>query len=123
MQQILYRDSPYLVTAYPTTGEAVRSDRFACFQPQPDPGGVWLIQYGVHNYIHMRPADRGGQLRRRRPALTGAVTATASGNDVLDHRTVPGSAPASWSLVVLVGGGVRDDAAPGHRGRPRVSPI
>ena len=51
MQQILYEDSPYIVTAYTTTGEAVRSDRFACFQPQPDPGGVWLVQYGAHNYI------------------------------------------------------------------------
>ena len=50
MQQKLYEDSPYIVTVYTTTGEAVRSDRFACFQPQPDPGGVWLVQYGAHNY-------------------------------------------------------------------------
>ena len=60
MQQILYEDSPYLVTVYTTTGEAVRSDRFACFQPQPDPGGVWLLQYGVHNYINARPVDQAG---------------------------------------------------------------
>ena len=43
MQEILYRDAPYLVTAYSSIGEAFRSDRFACFQPQPDPGGIWLI--------------------------------------------------------------------------------
>ena len=27
---------------------------------QPDPGGVWLFQYGVYNYIHMQPADQAG---------------------------------------------------------------
>ena len=37
MQQILYRDSPYLVTAYSAIGEAVRSDRFACFCPAAQP--------------------------------------------------------------------------------------
>jgi len=56
MQQILFEDSPYLVTAYSAIGEAVRSDRFTCFQPQPDPGGVWLIQYGAQNYLNVRPA-------------------------------------------------------------------
>ena len=40
MQEILYRDSPYLVTAYSSIGEAVRSDRFACLVPQPNPGGI-----------------------------------------------------------------------------------
>ena len=57
MQEILYYDAPYLVTAYSTVGEAWRSDRFACLRQQPDPGGVYLIQYGVHNYINMRPAS------------------------------------------------------------------
>ena len=60
MQQILYQQSPYLVTAYDTIGEAVRSDHFACFVPQPNPGGVWLEQYGVYNYIHIKPASEAG---------------------------------------------------------------
>jgi peptide/nickel transport system substrate-binding protein len=60
MQQILYEQSPYLVTAYDTVGEAVRSDHFACFVPQPNPGGIWLEQYGVYNYIHMKPAAQAG---------------------------------------------------------------
>ena len=47
MQQMLYEDAPYLVTAYDAIGEAFRSDRFACLRPQPDPGGICLIQYGV----------------------------------------------------------------------------
>lgn len=61
MQQILFEDSPYLVTAYNTIGEAVRSDRFACLRPQPDPGGIWLFQYGVYNYLNMRPASEADQ--------------------------------------------------------------
>ncbi len=40
MQEILVRDSPYLVTAYSSIAEAYRSDRWACLQPQPDPGGI-----------------------------------------------------------------------------------
>ncbi len=58
MQQILYNDAPYLVTAYNSIGEAFRSDRWACFQPQPDPGGIWLFQYGISNYLSVRPADQ-----------------------------------------------------------------
>ncbi len=57
MQEMLYFDAPYLVTSYNTTGEAFRSDRFACLRPQPDPGGVWTFQFGVYNYINMRPVD------------------------------------------------------------------
>ncbi len=60
MQQMLFEDSPYLVTAYTTIGEAVRSDRFACLRAQPDPGGIWLLQYGVYNYLNMRPAAEAG---------------------------------------------------------------
>ena len=60
MQEIIYADAPYLVTAYSSIGEAFRSDRFACLRPQPDPGGVWLFQYGIYNYLNMRPADEAG---------------------------------------------------------------
>ena len=44
----------------PRPARPCRSDRFACFQPQPDPGGVWLVQYGAHNYTLLRPADEAG---------------------------------------------------------------
>lgn len=60
MQEILYEQASYLVTAYNTIGEAFRSDRFACFQPQPDPGGILLFQYGIRNYLQVRPADEAG---------------------------------------------------------------
>jgi peptide/nickel transport system substrate-binding protein len=55
MQQILYRDAPYLNTVYDKTGEAYRSDRWHGFIPQPNPGGVLLMQYGVQNYLHIEP--------------------------------------------------------------------
>ena len=57
MQEMLYYDAPYLVTAYSSIGEAWRTDRFACMRPQPDPGGIYLLQYGVYNYENMRPAS------------------------------------------------------------------
>lgn len=57
MQEIVYLDAPYLVNAYNTVGEAWRSDRFEGFVPQPDPGGVMLISYGVENYVSIKPVS------------------------------------------------------------------
>ena len=93
MQQKLFEESPYLVTAYTTTGEAVRSDRFACFEPQPDPGGVWLIQYGAHNYTTLRPASQAGNC----DGVASAVGASASSSS---------SSSGGGSNVALIGGGV-----------------
>ena len=73
MQEIIFRDSPYLVTAYTKYGQAVRTDRFACFQPQPDPGGVLLVQYGAFNYTLAPPGRRGRRLRRHRVRDRGLV--------------------------------------------------
>jgi peptide/nickel transport system substrate-binding protein len=107
MQQILYQNSPYLVTAYNTIGEAVRSDRFACFVPQPDPGGVWLEQYGVYNYIHMKPASQAGNCDSATNGghLTGAVSATKGGSSSsIGMPVVIGGAVAL--AVILIGLGV-----------------
>ena len=88
-------------TAYTTIGEAVRSDRFACFQPQPDPGGVWLVQYGVHNYTTCcaRPTEAGdcdGVDDRDRRASDVAAR-PSDGSDTAADRS------AAWSsLAVLV---------------------
>ena len=101
MQQMLYQDAPYLVTVYPTTGEAVRSDKFACFQPQPDPGGVWLLQYGVHNYINARPVAQAGDCDGVASAI--GATAAAESNGVSTGFWVG----AGVAAVALVGvGGV-----------------
>lgn len=93
MQELVFRDSPYLVTAYTGYGEAVRSDRFACLEPQPDPGGVWLFQYGAHNYLSVRPADQAGDC----DGVTSAVGAT------LPSKSSSGS---SGGNMPLMAGGV-----------------
>jgi peptide/nickel transport system substrate-binding protein len=107
MQQILYRDSPYLVTAYSAIGEAVASNRFACFVPQPNPGGVWLEQYGVYNYIHIKPAADAGNCDSATAggSLTGAVAASTGGD------SSSSAAPfligvGVVAVLVLAGGGV-----------------
>ncbi len=104
MQQILYQDSPYLVTAYSSIGEAVRSDRFACLVTQPNPGGIWLEQYGVYNYIHMKPADQAKSCDAA-PGLTGAVKATksAGGSSSKGPFLIGVGAVV---VLALVGGGV-----------------
>jgi peptide/nickel transport system substrate-binding protein len=103
MQQIVFEDSPYLVTAYTTTGEAVRTDRFACFQPQPDPGGVWLIQYGAHNYVSLRPAAKAGNCDGVTSALGATVSDAGAGSGTGSGALVGGGVVL---LLLLVGGGV-----------------
>ena len=89
------------------TGEAVRTDKWACFQPQPDPGGVWLFQYGGHNYPLLRPAAEAGDCDGT-PTALGAVAATAAA-----AAPAPAAAPAaatrwaaswpgSWLTLVVV---------------------
>jgi peptide/nickel transport system substrate-binding protein len=120
MQQILYQNSPYLVTAYNTIGEAVRSDKFACFVPQPDPGGVWLEQYGVYNYIHIKPASQAGKCDGAKAGgghLAGAVAASkGSSSSSIGTPVIIGAVVVA---VVLLGGlgvlAMRRRAAVGDR--------
>jgi peptide/nickel transport system substrate-binding protein len=90
MQAILYRDAPYLNTAYSTIGEAYRSDRWHGFETQPNPGGVLLFQYGVRNYIDILPGPA--------PAADGgASSASASGS------SASATADSAKVLAVIAG--------------------
>lgn len=95
MQEILFRDAPYLLTAYNTTGQAVRSDRFACLQAQPDPDGVWLFQLGTHNYRSMRPASEAGD-------CGGAANATQAADAEDSEGVSTGFLVGAGALAVLV---------------------
>ena len=107
MQQILYEDSPYLVTMYTGYGEAFRSDRFACFEPQPDPGGILLFQYGVHNYEAIRPADQAGNCDGVATALGANTSASSSSSSDSGGLSTPVVVGGIVVLVLLlVGGGV-----------------
>jgi peptide/nickel transport system substrate-binding protein len=119
MQQILYQDSPYIVTVYDTIGEAVRSDRFACFVPQPNPGGVWLEQYGVYNYIHIKPAAQAGNCDSATGGghLKGAVTVTKGGssNSIGKAFTIGGIAVIVVALAIVGVMAMRRRATVGDR--------
>ena len=105
MQKMLYADAPYLVTAYNTLGEAFRSDRFACLQPQPDPGGIWLLQYGAKNYLDVRPAEQAGDCDGVASAVGASDTANiaATADDATDSNMV--LVGAAVVLVLLFAGG------------------
>jgi peptide/nickel transport system substrate-binding protein len=85
MQELMYEDMPYIVTAYTSIGEAYRSDRWVGFQPQPDPGGVLLFQYGVANYLGIHPpeSDEAGDGSTDDGMNVGQVVAIAVGGAVL----------------------------------------
>ena len=126
MQEILYRDAPYLVTAYSSIGEAFRSDRWACFQPQPDPGGIWLIQYGVQNYLNVRPAADAGDCDGLENAV-GASTGNGENQRLVRQRRRRRSQHRRDDRHRRGrrrrgrGGRLRADAPTDDRGRPRVS--
>ena len=100
MQEILYYDAPYLTTAYSSIGEAWRSDRFACMRPQPDPGGVYLIQYGVYNYIHMRPASEADECAGEEGVTQASDSETESG---LGTGVMVGGGVGLLAVLVIAG--------------------
>ena len=102
MQQLVYQQSPYLVTAYNTIGEAVRSDRWACFEPQPDPGGIWLEQYGIHNYLSVRPAAQAGNC----DGVANAIGASRQSAAPPASSTMPMMLGGAVVLIALGTGGV-----------------
>ena len=103
MQEQLYEEAPYLVTAETRTGEAVRNDKFACFQPQPDPDGVWLVQYGVRNYTLLRPADEAGDCDGVTTALG---VSEESGKDSSDGAATTLIIGGAVLAVLVIGGGI-----------------
>lgn len=64
MQQLFYQQVPEVTLLYPNQLEAYRSDRWAPFQIQPDPGGQIMAQNGYWGYYSATPlsdaADSGG---------------------------------------------------------------
>lgn len=103
MQQILYEEAPYIVTAYSANGQAVRSDRFTCFTAQPNPGGVWLMQYGAYNYLNARPADTADECQEG-AEVTVAAGGAESSQDEESGLGVP-LLIALGALVVAAGAG------------------
>ena len=99
MQEQLYLDAPYLVTAYSSIGEAWRSDRFACMRPQPDPGGIMLVQYGVYNYLNMRPVSEADQCAGEKGVSQ--ATKAAADNGIGSGVLIGGGVV----LLVLLGAG------------------
>ncbi|CAM3793408.1 ABC transporter substrate-binding protein [Nocardioides marinus] len=99
MQQILFEDAPYIVTAYNTTGQAVRSDRFACLLNQPAPSGAWLFQLGTHSYRSLRPAAEADD-------CDGRTTATRAADAETSEGLGTGALVGGGALVVLIAAGV-----------------
>ncbi|MGM1061959.1 ABC transporter substrate-binding protein [Saccharothrix sp. Mg75] len=57
MQQRFYDQVPAVILGYDNALEAYRSDKFASFPVQPDPGGVIMAQNGVWGYYGATPTD------------------------------------------------------------------
>ena len=80
----------------------MRNDRFACFQPQPDPGGVWLVQYGARNYTLLRPAKDAGDCDGVTTALGAAEESGSDGSDSASTTLIIGG--VVLAALVVVGG-------------------
>jgi peptide/nickel transport system substrate-binding protein len=108
MQEIFYYDAPYLVTAYTSVAEAFRNDKWACLQPQPDPGGILLIQYGIHNYLSVRPTDEAGDCDGVESALGAGGTSGSGGGADADEESSSGALIGGGiaAAVVVIGGGI-----------------
>jgi peptide/nickel transport system substrate-binding protein len=100
MQEMLYNDAPYLLTAYTTISEAYRSDRWHGFIPQPNPGGILLFQYGVRNYLHIQPGPA--------PSAGGANNASGSNGTSQANSIQSGKVLGmiAGALVLFAAGGL-----------------
>nr|WP_306750484.1 ABC transporter substrate-binding protein [Saccharothrix yanglingensis] len=83
MQQRFHDQVPAIILGYDNALEAYRSDKFASFPVQPDPGGVIMAQNGVWGYYGATPTD----------------SASSGGTS----NTGPVLAAVGGALVVLVG--------------------
>jgi peptide/nickel transport system substrate-binding protein len=97
MEKQIYYDAPYLVTVYSKIGEAYRSDRWTGFVPQPDPGGVLLFQYGVYNYVHIKPVTSS-------TAAGGSGSASGSSSGSSNTTAIVLSSLISGLVLFVVGG-------------------
>ena len=127
MQEILYQDSPYLVTAYYSIGEAVPQRPVRLLRAAAQPGRH-LARAVRRLQLHPRQARVGG--RHLRPAttsagdtLTGAVQATSGGDSSSSAGTGVLIGAGVVVLVLVVGGGVFAVAPPRHRGGPGVTRV
>jgi peptide/nickel transport system substrate-binding protein len=98
MQEMLFEEMPYIVTAYSAIGEAYRSDRWEGFVPQPNPGGVLLFQYGIANYLNLQPAGTAEGVAN--PGGIGAGSTSSAG---LSGAQIIGIGIAG--IVLFIGGG------------------
>jgi peptide/nickel transport system substrate-binding protein len=55
LESMFYQQVPEVTLLYPDVLEAYRSDRFAPFQVQPDPGGAIMAQNGYWGYLSATP--------------------------------------------------------------------
>jgi peptide/nickel transport system substrate-binding protein len=100
MQEILFRDAPYLVTVDTKIAEAYRCDRFEGFVPQPNPDGILLIQYGVRSYLNIYPVTECGQTREAAAeAGAGGSTTAAERN-----RAMLGVGVFALAIMACFGG-------------------
>ena len=57
MQQMIYEDTPYVLTYYYDSLEAYRSDQFTDFTPQPAGDGALFLQFGTWSYQSVKPVS------------------------------------------------------------------
>ena len=105
MQKMVFEASPYLVLAYTADGQAYRTDRFACFVPQPKPDGVLVMQYGAGNYPLIRPTKDAGDCDGVARAV-GANSASEAASPDEGGSNVLLIGGAVVLVLAAVGGGV-----------------
>ena len=91
MQEILYEDAPYLVTAYSAIGEAFRSDRFACLRAAAGPrrglaDPVRRLQLPQHAVRPTRPATAAATQSATEATSRADRTSGVSTGVLIGHR-------------------------------------
>jgi peptide/nickel transport system substrate-binding protein len=76
MQQMLYRESPYIILAYPQGLEAVNVSRWAGWVQSPQPGGSAIYSVdNIDSYLFVHPKEAAAAKKSSGPLITFLVTA------------------------------------------------
>lgn len=77
-EKVVYDKAAYALTYYYDDLEAYRSDRWTNLQPQPDPGGSLIFQYGTYTYRNVEPVSVAQASASATPGSTGVASAPTS---------------------------------------------
>ncbi|MEO8463657.1 MAG: ABC transporter substrate-binding protein [Chloroflexota bacterium] len=104
MQQLVYRDAPYIILYYDSELHAYRTDKFTNWTIQPSVGGTPLFGYGPRGYTFLQAISAATPAPAASPDAGSTPTPSASGSGSSSSGDITPVIIGGVIIVVIVGG-------------------